>query len=137
MCLVCLMLGLLLTFCRVSDYALSDGGNRFSQFGFFSYRTKTTFFRQAFQFNVGREILGAAKQAKISPRSHFERPPRHIWWPVSFLALRKILLTGKLFRLRVHFFSLFRSGKLFPFLTVSTRTNIFTQSAIKRESALC
>ena len=97
-----------------------------------------TFFRQAFQFNVGREILGAAKQAKISPRSHFERP-RAIFGtrPVSFLTLRKILLTGKLFRLQVHFFSLFLSGKLFPFLTVRTRTNIFTQRAINRESALC
>ena len=31
----------------------------------------------------------------------------------------------------------FLSGKLFPFLTVRTRTNIFTQSAINRESALC
>ena len=62
-------------FCRVSDYALSDGGNRFSQlFWSLSYCTKTTFLRQAFQFNVGREILGAAKQPKISPRSHFERP---------------------------------------------------------------
>ena len=61
-------------FCRVSDYALSDSGNRFFLIWSLSYRTKTTFFRQAFQFNVGREILGATKQAKISPRSHFERP---------------------------------------------------------------
>ena len=58
-------------FCRVSDYALS--------YWSLAYRTKTTFFRQAFQFNVGREILGAAKQAKISPKESFRAPSRHIW----------------------------------------------------------
>ena len=70
--------------------------------------------------------------------SDFERP-RAIFGarPVGFLALRKILLKGKLFRLRVYFSSFFLSGKLFPFLRVRARTNIFTQSAVKRESALC
>ena len=121
-------------FCRVSDYALSDGGNSFSQFGLFHTVLKR-------HFSVRRSNLTLAARSCVQQnRPRF--PPGVISSALApYLehgrSVSRILLTGKLFRLRVHFFSLFLSGKLFPFLTVRTRTNIFTQSAINRESALC
>ena len=123
--------------CRVSDYALSDGGNRFSQFGLFHTVLKR-------HFSVRRSKLTLAARSWVQQnRPRF--PPGVISSALApylahgrqFIALRKILLTGKLFRLRVRVFLLFLSRKLFPFLTVRTRTNIFTQNAITRESALC
>ena len=58
-------------FCRVSDYALSHGGIRFSQFGLFHAVLKR-------HFSVRRSNLRLAArswvQQNISPRRHFERP---------------------------------------------------------------
>ena len=95
-------------FCRVSDYALSDGGNRFSQFGLLHTVQKR-------HYSVRRSNLTlAAKQAKIFHRSHFERS-RTIFGarPVGLLALRKVLLTGKFISSTGSFFfiSLFLRGK--------------------------
>ena len=104
-------------FCRVSDYALSDSGNRFSQFGLFHTVLKR-------HFSVGRSNLrwppdpGCNKTGQDFPQESFRALLRHIW-----------RTAGQ--------FSRVEKKKLFPLLTVRTRTNIFTQSAINRESALC
>ena len=124
-------------FCRVSDYALSDSGNRFSQFGLFHTVLKRHFSVRRSNLRWPRDP-GCSKTGQDFPQESFRAPSRHIWRTAGrFLALRKILLTGKLFLYGFISSRFFLSGKLFPFLTVRTRTNIFTQSAINRESALC
>ena len=97
-------------FCRVSDYALSDGGNCFSQFGLFHTVLKR-------HFSVRRSNLTLAARSWVQQnRPRF--PPGVISSALApYLAhgrsvsrVEKDLLTGKLFCLRVHFLSLFLSG---------------------------
>ena len=80
-----------------------------------SYCTKTTFFRQALQFNVGREILGAAKQAKITPRSHFERR-RAIFGAGRFPRVEKNFVDLKVISSTGSFLLAFSEWKAFPVL---------------------
>ena len=101
-------------FCWVSDYALSDGGNRFSQFGLFHTVLKRHFSVRRSNLNVGREILGASKQAKISPRSHFERP-RAIFGarPVKFSRWQKNFVDRKIISSTGSFLLAFSEWKAF------------------------
>ena len=126
-------------FCRVSDYALSDGGNRFShmQFGLFHTVLKRHFSVRRPNLTLAARSWVQQNRPRLPPGVISSALAPYLVHGRSVYRVEKNFVDRKLFRLRVRFFSLFLSRKLFPFLTVRTRTNIFTQSAINRESALC